>query len=92
MDTVQRQKASHHHSGPAKSKGLGANTLDCFQSLLKDLLFVQEVLGQVFKLVSGPRKFKYLTLVVLQNEISNMSAKLRRLCIGLEVGRVSQTV
>ena len=78
--------------GPTKSKGLGADTLDCFQSLSKDLLSVQEVLDQVFKLASGPRRSKDLALVGLQDEISNASAKLRRLRTGLEVGRVSQTV
>ena len=70
---------------------VGADTLDCFQSLSKDLKSVQDVLDQVHKLASGPHRSKDLVLVGLQDEISTASAKLQRLRTRLEVGRVSQT-
>ena len=57
-----------------KIKGLGANTMDCSQSLSSNLKSVQAVLAQVHKLASGSCPSKDLVLVGLQDETAQACA------------------
>ena len=67
-------------------------TFECFKSLSEDLFAVQKILDQVHHIATSKSRSKELAIVGLQDEIVEASATLRRLCTGLEVGKVTQAV